>query len=126
MNEKEFISLIKDYFENARERFGPLSEHEGPEDNPEEEETLMSYFKAWLVLILNMIEIITDDNVEVDSANYLAYYALQKEEWPPYKPADITIHEILGLFTHEELESIFGRNFLMKYIKLDIALTGES
>lgn len=124
MNEKEFISLLKDYFENARQKFGTVTLPDGnPEEFTEEEETLMSYYKAWLVLILNMIDIITDDGVQVASADYLAYYALKRDEKSPYGPADITIHEILGLFTHDELESMFGSNFLIKYLKLDVTLT---
>ncbi len=124
MNEEEFISLLKDYFENAREKFGQaLYMEESPDHSGSDEESLMSYFKAWLALILNMIDIITDDGVQVDSAEYLAYYALKREERPPYGPEDLTIHEILGLYSNHELESMFGRNFLMKYLQLDLKLT---
>lgn len=124
MNESEFISLLKDYFENARLKFGPIPPvAESPERFNDEEETLMSYFKGWFVLVLNMVEIITDDGVQVPSADYLAYYALKRDEKPPYGPADITIHEILGLFSNEELEELFGSEFLIKYLKLEISLT---
>ncbi|AKA47840.1 hypothetical protein IX51_00670 [uncultured archaeon] len=125
MNEKEFIFLIKDHFENAKERFGLISvTDENLDEGTDEEEKLMSLYKAWLILILNMIEIITDDNVEVDSASYLSYYALQRDEKPPFGPADLTVHEILGLFNREEIGSIFGEEFLAKYLKLDFAVTG--
>ena len=107
MNENEFISLLKDYFENAKEKFGPIPKADELNEKPvDEEELLMSYFKAWVVLVMNMIDIITDEGVQVRSADYLAYYALKRDENPPSGPADITIHEILRPFSHEELDAM--------------------
>lgn len=118
MNGSEFIELIESYFEHSAEKFSNLSgKIPGVEEPKVEEMSPRAYYKAWLVLIFNMVEVITEEGQHVKAAAYFAYHLLLKNKEPPYGPIDPAAHRILKIFNRSELVQIFGEAFIEKYSK---------
>lgn len=122
MNGDQFISLIKDYFEKAADKFGDLSRASSDDpgiktESVEDDMGHIEYYKAWLVIIFRMVDVITDEGVHVNAAEYFAYHALLKNPDPPYGPLDPSIHRILGIFRKDEVRGLLGECFLEKYQK---------